>query len=98
MLLFLYCLFRQVNAALLSRREMFISVHSQLPRAEEKSKMEGDRLAIESVLIIPAVQLSDSGNITCRGQNEAGANSSTTQLLVVGEKQRASTLLKEIDR
>ncbi|XP_059372349.1 macrophage colony-stimulating factor 1 receptor [Carassius carassius] len=56
-----------------------------LPRAEEKSKMEGDRLAIESILIIPAVQLSDSGNITCTGQNEAGANSSTTQLLVVDE-------------
>uniref|UniRef100_A0A9J7X5N2 receptor protein-tyrosine kinase n=1 Tax=Cyprinus carpio carpio TaxID=630221 RepID=A0A9J7X5N2_CYPCA len=56
-----------------------------LPRAEEKSTMEGDRLAIESILIIPAVQLSDSGNITCTGQNEAGANSSTTQLLVVDE-------------
>uniref|UniRef100_A0A8C1GNS5 receptor protein-tyrosine kinase n=2 Tax=Cyprinus carpio TaxID=7962 RepID=A0A8C1GNS5_CYPCA len=51
----------------------------------EKSTMEGDRLAIESILIIPAVQLSDSGNITCTGQNEAGANSSTTQLLVVDE-------------
>uniref|UniRef100_A0A8C1ZSH4 receptor protein-tyrosine kinase n=1 Tax=Cyprinus carpio TaxID=7962 RepID=A0A8C1ZSH4_CYPCA len=38
-----------------------------------------------SILIIPAVQLSDSGNITCTGQNEAGANSSTTQLLVVDE-------------
>uniref|UniRef100_A0A8C2H7Q6 receptor protein-tyrosine kinase n=1 Tax=Cyprinus carpio TaxID=7962 RepID=A0A8C2H7Q6_CYPCA len=60
----------------------------------EKSTMEGDRLAIESILIIPAVQLSDSGNITCTGQNEAGANSSTTQLLVVGEKQRALTLVK----
>uniref|UniRef100_A0A8C1ZR72 receptor protein-tyrosine kinase n=1 Tax=Cyprinus carpio TaxID=7962 RepID=A0A8C1ZR72_CYPCA len=56
-----------------------------LPRAAEKSTMEGDRLAIESILIIPAVQLSDSGNITCTGQNEAGANSSTTQLLVVDE-------------
>uniref|UniRef100_A0A672MY74 receptor protein-tyrosine kinase n=1 Tax=Sinocyclocheilus grahami TaxID=75366 RepID=A0A672MY74_SINGR len=57
----------------------------KLPRAEEKSMMEGDRLAIESLLIIPAVQLSDSGNITCTGQNEAGANSSTTHLLVVEE-------------
>uniref|UniRef100_A0A671KMC3 receptor protein-tyrosine kinase n=1 Tax=Sinocyclocheilus anshuiensis TaxID=1608454 RepID=A0A671KMC3_9TELE len=56
-----------------------------LPRAEEKSTMEGDRLAIESILVIPAVQLSDSGNITCMGQNEAGANSSTTHLLVVDE-------------
>ncbi|KAI7789484.1 macrophage colony-stimulating factor 1 receptor [Triplophysa rosa] len=57
----------------------------KLPRAEEKSTMAGDRLAIESVLIIPAVRLSDSGNITCTGQNEAGANSSTTQLIVVDE-------------
>ncbi|XP_043112984.1 macrophage colony-stimulating factor 1 receptor [Puntigrus tetrazona] len=57
----------------------------KLPRAEEKSTMEGDRLAIESILIIPALQLSDSGNITCTGQNEAGANSSSTQLLVVDE-------------
>uniref|UniRef100_A0A8C2DDJ6 receptor protein-tyrosine kinase n=1 Tax=Cyprinus carpio TaxID=7962 RepID=A0A8C2DDJ6_CYPCA len=62
----------------------------------EKSTMEGDRLAIESILIIPAVQLSDSGNITCTGQNEAGANSSTTQLLVVGEKQRALTLYEAL--
>ncbi|KTG43454.1 hypothetical protein cypCar_00038208, partial [Cyprinus carpio] len=30
-------------------------------------------------------KLSDSGNITCTGQNEAGANSSTTHLLVVDE-------------
>ncbi|KAA0709845.1 Macrophage colony-stimulating factor 1 receptor CSF-1 receptor [Triplophysa tibetana] len=57
----------------------------KLPRAVEKSTMAGDRLAIESVLTIPAVRLSDSGNITCTGQNEAGANSSTTQLMVVDE-------------
>uniref|UniRef100_A0A672SU31 receptor protein-tyrosine kinase n=1 Tax=Sinocyclocheilus grahami TaxID=75366 RepID=A0A672SU31_SINGR len=50
-----------------------------------KSTMEEDRLAIESILVVPAVQLSDSGNITCTGQNEAGANSSTTHLLVVDE-------------
>lgn len=57
----------------------------KLPRAKEKSTMAGDRLAIESVLIFPAVRLSDSGNITCMGQNEAGANSSSTQLIVVDE-------------
>ncbi|XP_021336731.1 macrophage colony-stimulating factor 1 receptor isoform X1 [Danio rerio] len=56
-----------------------------LPKAEEKSTMEGDRLAIESILTIPSVQLSHTGNITCTGQNEAGANSSTTHLLVVEE-------------
>uniref|UniRef100_A0A8C1ZS13 receptor protein-tyrosine kinase n=1 Tax=Cyprinus carpio TaxID=7962 RepID=A0A8C1ZS13_CYPCA len=59
--------------------------HSSRTVCLQKSTMEGDRLAIESILIIPAVQLSDSGNITCTGQNEAGANSSTTQLLVVDE-------------
>uniref|UniRef100_A0A8C2JQW3 receptor protein-tyrosine kinase n=1 Tax=Cyprinus carpio TaxID=7962 RepID=A0A8C2JQW3_CYPCA len=53
--------------------------------SRKKSMMQGDRLAIESILTIPAVQLSDSGNITCTGQNEAGANSSTTHLLVVDE-------------
>ncbi|XP_052471601.1 macrophage colony-stimulating factor 1 receptor [Carassius gibelio] len=57
----------------------------KLPQAIENSKMVGDRLAIESILIIPAVQLSDSGSITCTGQNEAGANSSTTHLMVVDE-------------
>nr|AAK15303.1 receptor tyrosine kinase Fms [Danio nigrofasciatus] len=57
----------------------------RLPKPEEKSTMEGDRLAIESILTISSVQLSDTGNITCTGQNEAGANSSTTQLLVVDE-------------
>ncbi|XP_056625497.1 macrophage colony-stimulating factor 1 receptor [Triplophysa dalaica] len=57
----------------------------KLPPGVEKSTMAGDRLAIESILIIPAVRLSDSGNITCTGQNEAGANSSTTQLMVVDE-------------
>nr|XP_009305955.1 macrophage colony-stimulating factor 1 receptor [Danio rerio]XP_021336760.1 macrophage colony-stimulating factor 1 receptor [Danio rerio] len=56
-----------------------------LPKAEEKSTMEVDHLAIESILTIPSVQQSHTGNITCTGQNEAGANSSTTQLLVVEE-------------
>lgn len=36
-----------------------------------------------SKLILPAVNMSDSGNITCSGTNEAGVNSSTTSLLVV---------------
>ncbi|XP_073668333.1 macrophage colony-stimulating factor 1 receptor isoform X2 [Paramisgurnus dabryanus] len=57
----------------------------KLPDAKDKSTMAGDGIAIMSVLTIPAVRLSDSGNITCTGQNEAGANSSTTQLLVVDE-------------
>ncbi|XP_062332370.1 macrophage colony-stimulating factor 1 receptor isoform X2 [Osmerus eperlanus] len=39
----------------------------------------------ESILTIPAVELSDTGNITCTGTNEAGANSSTTYLLVIDD-------------
>ncbi|XP_073668229.1 macrophage colony-stimulating factor 1 receptor isoform X2 [Paramisgurnus dabryanus] len=57
----------------------------KLPDAKEKSAMAEYQIVIMSVLTIPAVQLSDSGNITCTGQNEAGANSSTTQLLVLDE-------------
>ncbi|XP_072524382.1 macrophage colony-stimulating factor 1 receptor [Salminus brasiliensis] len=54
-----------------------------LPSPEERSRSKGDGLAIVSTLTIPAVRLSDSGNITCTGINDAGVNSSTTQLLVV---------------
>uniref|UniRef100_A0A4W6C4I4 receptor protein-tyrosine kinase n=1 Tax=Lates calcarifer TaxID=8187 RepID=A0A4W6C4I4_LATCA len=38
---------------------------------------------IESILTISAVDLADTGNISCIGTNEAGVNSSTTYLLVV---------------
>ncbi|XP_023689740.1 macrophage colony-stimulating factor 1 receptor isoform X2 [Paramormyrops kingsleyae] len=44
---------------------------------------EGNRLDIESILTIPAVNLSDTGNITCTGSNEAGVNRTTTYLEVV---------------
>uniref|UniRef100_A0A3B4DQN8 receptor protein-tyrosine kinase n=1 Tax=Pygocentrus nattereri TaxID=42514 RepID=A0A3B4DQN8_PYGNA len=54
-----------------------------LPLPEEKATSRGDGLAIVSTLTIPAVRLSDSGNITCTGINDAGVNSSTTGLLVI---------------
>uniref|UniRef100_A0A3B1K7Q1 receptor protein-tyrosine kinase n=1 Tax=Astyanax mexicanus TaxID=7994 RepID=A0A3B1K7Q1_ASTMX len=63
-----------------------------LPPPEEKSKAKGDGLAIESILTIPAVSLSDSGNITCTGVNDAGVNSSTTRLLVVDKPYLRLTL------
>ncbi|KAI4872760.1 hypothetical protein NFI96_027002, partial [Prochilodus magdalenae] len=54
-----------------------------LPPPEERSTSKGDGLAIVSTLTIRTVSLSDSGNITCTGINEAGVNSSTTSLLVI---------------
>ncbi|KPP77067.1 hypothetical protein Z043_103534 [Scleropages formosus] len=45
--------------------------------------LDGSRLNIESILTIRAVTLSDTGNYTCIGVNEAGINSSTTYLKVI---------------
>ncbi|XP_077387869.1 macrophage colony-stimulating factor 1 receptor isoform X2 [Festucalex cinctus] len=54
------------------------------PTIEERVRSSGgNRLDIQSILTIPAVDLSDTGNISCIGTNEAGMNSSTTYLLVV---------------
>uniref|UniRef100_A0A8C8E154 receptor protein-tyrosine kinase n=1 Tax=Oryzias sinensis TaxID=183150 RepID=A0A8C8E154_9TELE len=54
------------------------------PKIEEKVRSNGEnRLDIESILSIAAVDLADTGNISCVGTNEAGVNSSTTYLLVV---------------
>lgn len=51
---------------------------------EEKVRSSGEnRLDIQSILTISAVDLADTGNISCIGTNEAGVNSSTTYLLVV---------------
>lgn len=53
---------------------------------EEKVRSGGEnRLDITSILTISAVELADTGNISCIGTNEAGVNSSTTYLLVVGQ-------------
>ncbi|KAK2849203.1 hypothetical protein Q5P01_009037 [Channa striata] len=54
------------------------------PTIEEKVRSSGEnRLDIQSILTISAVDLADTGNISCIGTNEAGVNSSTTYLLVV---------------
>uniref|UniRef100_A0AAQ4PJF2 receptor protein-tyrosine kinase n=1 Tax=Gasterosteus aculeatus aculeatus TaxID=481459 RepID=A0AAQ4PJF2_GASAC len=54
------------------------------PTIEERVRSSGEnRLDIQSILTIPAVDLKDTGNISCHGTNEAGVNSSTTYLLVV---------------
>uniref|UniRef100_A0A4W6C9Z8 receptor protein-tyrosine kinase n=1 Tax=Lates calcarifer TaxID=8187 RepID=A0A4W6C9Z8_LATCA len=56
----------------------------QQPKIEENVRSSGEnRLDIESILTISAVDLADTGNISCIGTNEAGVNSSTTYLLVV---------------
>lgn len=55
---------------------------------EETVRSNGEnRLDIQSILTISAVDLADTGNISCIGTNEAGVNSTTTYLLVVGKKQ-----------
>ncbi|XP_041122455.1 macrophage colony-stimulating factor 1 receptor 1-like [Polyodon spathula] len=51
----------------------------------EEAKYDGSQLSIMSIFEIPAVNMSDTGNITCIGMNEAGINSSTTYLQVVEE-------------
>ncbi|MED6287095.1 Macrophage colony-stimulating factor 1 receptor 1 [Characodon lateralis] len=54
------------------------------PTIEEKVRSNGEnRLDIQSILTISAVDLADTGNISCIGTNEAGVNSTTTYLLVV---------------
>ncbi|XP_034037062.1 macrophage colony-stimulating factor 1 receptor isoform X2 [Thalassophryne amazonica] len=54
------------------------------PTIEENVRSSGvNRLDIQSILTISAVDLADAGNISCIGTNEAGVNSSTTYLLVV---------------
>ncbi|XP_051936314.1 macrophage colony-stimulating factor 1 receptor [Hippocampus zosterae] len=54
------------------------------PKIEERVRSSGEnRLDIQSILTIPAVDPADTGNISCIGTNEAGMNSSTTYLLVV---------------
>lgn len=61
---------------------------------EERVRSSGEnRLDIQSILTISAVDLADTGNISCIGTNEAGVNSSTTYLLVVG-KPRKTLLLR----
>uniref|UniRef100_A0A8C4EKW8 receptor protein-tyrosine kinase n=1 Tax=Dicentrarchus labrax TaxID=13489 RepID=A0A8C4EKW8_DICLA len=47
------------------------------------TKSVKNRLDIQSILTIAAVDLADTGNISCIGTNEAGVNSSTTYLMVV---------------
>lgn len=64
------------------------------PTIEEKVRSSGEnRLDIQSILTIHAADLADTGNISCTGTNEAGVNSSTTYLLVVGKPQKRSLLL-----
>lgn len=68
--------------------------HSQRVAIEERVRSSGEnRLDIQSILTISAVVLTDTGNISCIGTNEAGVNSSNTYLLVVGEPQIGSLLI-----
>ncbi|XP_034545156.1 macrophage colony-stimulating factor 1 receptor [Notolabrus celidotus] len=54
------------------------------PTIEERARSSGEnRLDIQSIFTLSTVDLTDTGNISCIGTNEAGVNSSTTYLLVV---------------
>lgn len=71
----------------------------QRPVIEELVRSSGEnRLDIQSILSIAAVDLADTGNISCIGTNEAGVNSSTTYLLVVGEPQKQPHLTRLMPR
>lgn len=70
------------------------SFYLQKATIEERVRSSGEnRLDIQSILTISAVDLADTGNISCIGTNEAGVNSSTTYLLVVGKPPKQSPLL-----
>lgn len=58
----------------------------KLPNSVDQSKYENNKMHIKSTLTLPAVSMHESGNITCMATNEAGDNSSTTRLLVVGKR------------
>ncbi|KAL4631354.1 macrophage colony-stimulating factor 1 receptor isoform X1 [Arapaima gigas] len=63
-------------------------IHTSRNKVIREEKVHSDhsdsnRLNIESILTIRAVNLSDTGNYTCIGVNEAGINSSTTYLKVI---------------
>lgn len=59
---------------------------AQRPIIEEDVRSSGqNRLDIGSILTAHSVGLDDTGNITCIGTNEAGVNSSTTYLRVIGK-------------
>ncbi|KAK3558359.1 hypothetical protein QTP86_017231, partial [Hemibagrus guttatus] len=54
-----------------------------LPKPVNKATFISNKVNIKSTLTLPAVKMSDSGDITCIGANEAGVRISTTHLLVV---------------
>ncbi|XP_072518536.1 macrophage colony-stimulating factor 1 receptor 1 isoform X2 [Salminus brasiliensis] len=55
----------------------------QVPSAETIMMNSSDVVRIRSVLTLPAVSVSDSGNLTCTAVNAVGENSSTVLLTVV---------------
>ena len=59
----------------------------QRTTVKEDARSNGEnRLDIESILTAKSLSPNDAGNITCIGTNEAGVNSSTTYLRVIGRK------------
>lgn len=82
-----YVMCIRLGKHVLQAMQIFFFSSQALPRPEIKSSFVNERVNIKSKLVLPAVTMSDTGNITCIGSNEAGVNSSTTHLLVVGKRQ-----------
>ncbi|KAJ8383635.1 hypothetical protein AAFF_G00216060 [Aldrovandia affinis] len=61
------------------------SAGKELTPVEEVTWLPSTGISTSSVLTMLALNVSDTGNITCTGTNEAGANSSTTHLQVVDQ-------------
>ena len=77
--------FSFVGVIIISAVISFLVCHQKVT-VEERVRSGGEnRLDIQSILTISAVDLADTGNLSCIGTNEAGVNSSTTYLLVVGK-------------
>ena len=86
-----------LNLAVIIDFNFLISFCLQKPTIEERVRSSGEnRLDIQSILTISCVDLADTGNISCIGTNEAGVNSSTTYLFVVGKTQKQAHMQRLI--
>lgn len=65
-------------------KELIMICPIQVLNYEKKTVKGCEQVCIISILTIHQVNISNAGNLTCTGQNEAGKNSVTAVLRVVG--------------